>query len=276
MKHILVTGATDGIGLATARALFRAGHHVLVHGRDAGRAESACAVIAESGGAGSATPVWADFADLVQVAALAGQVIAAAPTLNVLINNAGVYVRQRAESVDGIELTLAVNHYAPFALTALLLPLLDAGPGNRVVNVSSMTHADGKLDFSDLDMQRSYTAYAAYARSKLCNILFTKALARRLEQSTAFALHPGVVGTKLLRAGFNMRGASTDDGARTSVYLALDPGVARLNGAYVVDCKPREASRTARDAALAEALWQHSNQRLAGLLPAWRSDFVPV
>lgn len=262
-KTFLVTGATDGIGRATAAALLAHGQRVLVHGRGTARAESAARDLARAAGAGEAVPVWGDFADLGAVVDLAAQVRATVPGLDVLINNAGLYAKERRLSKDGIELTLAVNYYAPWLLTDCLLPLVTATPAARIVIVSSMTHAGASLDFADLDLHHGWDAYGAYARSKLMNLLHARALARRLAGTTVNALHPGVIGTKLLRAGFGMGGGTVEDGARTSLHLALAAEVAGVSGAYFVDCRRREPSAAARDEALAEHLWQHTVERLA-------------
>ena len=163
---------------------------------------------------------------------------------------------------------MAVNHFAPFLLTHRLLPALSSAPAGRIVNVSSMAHQSGRLDPKELTFARDYDGYAAYAASKLANILFTAELAKRLADTTVTAnsLHPGVIGTKLLRAGFGMGGAPVEQGARTSVYLATSPEVADASGRYYVDCRPATPSRSARDEALAARLWQESERLLAAFL----------
>jgi NAD(P)-dependent dehydrogenase (short-subunit alcohol dehydrogenase family) len=159
-------------------------------------------------GGRQALPVWGDFAHLAEVRALATQVGALAPRLDVLVNNAGLYTPRRAAAADGFELTMGVNHFAPFLLTHRLLPLLLRDAGARIVNVSSMTHDGAALAMDDLDLTRGWSAYGAYATSKLANVLFTRALAVRHASVTANALHPGVIGTKLLKSAFAMRGAA--------------------------------------------------------------------
>jgi NAD(P)-dependent dehydrogenase (short-subunit alcohol dehydrogenase family) len=209
--------------------------------------------------------VWADFSHLSEVVLLAAQARERAPALDVLLNNAGVFEHQRRLTGDGLELTMAVNHFAPFLLTHHLLPALSSAPAGRIVNVASMAHQSGRLDPNDLTPARHYDGYAAYAASKLANILFTVELAKRLADTgvTANCLHPGVIATKLLRSGFGMGGASVEQGARTSVYLATSPEVADVSGRYYVDCRPTTPSRTARDEALAARLWQESERLLA-------------
>jgi NAD(P)-dependent dehydrogenase (short-subunit alcohol dehydrogenase family) len=264
MKTILVTGACDGIGFETARALLGLGHTVLVHGRHAKRAQAAVAQLATAGG--SALPVWGDFARLAEVPSLVTQVATLTTHLDVLINNAGLYAQQRSMTVDGFELTMGVNHFAPFLLTHHLLPLLAKATAARIVNVSSMTHDGAAFDLDDLDLVHGWSGYGAYATSKLANVLFTRALAARLVGTTANALHPGVIGTKLLKKAFRMQGAPVADGARTSVYLATAPAVEAISGAYFDNCRESRVDARARDGRLIEALWVASQRRLAGFL----------
>jgi NAD(P)-dependent dehydrogenase (short-subunit alcohol dehydrogenase family) len=264
VKTLLVTGAADGIGFETARALLALGHTVLVHGRHEPRAREACARLQAAGGA--ALPVWGDFARLAEVVTLAQQVVVSVAHLDVLINNAGLYAAKRSLTVDGFELTMGVNHFAPCLLTHHLLPLLTKTAGARVVNVSSMTHNGAELDVKDLDLTHKWSAYGAYATSKLANVLFTRGLAARYPSLSANALHPGVIGTKLLKNAFNMQGAPVADGARTSVYLATSPAVSAISGAYFDNCREQAADRRARDGRLVDALWSATHQRLSAFL----------
>ena len=264
MKTMLVTGASDGIGFETARALLELGHTVLVHGRHAERAREAVDRLKAAGS--RARPVWGDFAVLREVVELAQQVCETSSCLDVLINNAGLYAPQRRLTTDGFELTMAVNYFAPFLLTQHLLPLLESTSGARIVNVSSMTHDGADFDLDDLDLARDWSAYGAYATSKLANVLFTRALATRLRTTTANALHPGVIGTKLLKSAFRMQGAAVAEGARTSVYLATAPEVAQISGAYFDNCRERKLGPVARDETLATGLWAASERRLAAYL----------
>lgn len=261
-KTVLVTGATDGIGRATALALARAGLRVLVHGRSASRAE---AVLRELPGTGHEA-VLGDLASLAAVRRLAADVAAKAPVLDVLLHNAGVFEKTRVLTVDGLERTIAVNHLAPFLLTELLLPNVGAASAGRVITVSSVAHQRATLDVSDIGFEKEpYEAYAAYARSKLANVLFAFELARRLEGTrvgthvgthvTSNALHPGVITTKLLRAGFGMDGASVEEGAKTSVFLATSPEVASVTGTYFAGSRPAKASALANDPRLAADLF---------------------
>jgi NAD(P)-dependent dehydrogenase (short-subunit alcohol dehydrogenase family) len=267
MKTVLVTGATDGIGRETARGLLTQGWHVFVHGRSRSKAERCAAELAQAHGSAEATPVWGDLSRMAEVVALAQQALELAPRLDVLISNAGVFENRRRVTDDGLEMTMAVNHFAPFLLTRRVLPAVIAAQG-RVVVVSSMAHQSGRIDLEDLAFARGYDGYSAYAASKLANILFTRSLAQRLEGTgvTANALHPGVIGTKLLRAGFGMSGASVEQGARTSIYLATSPEVAGVSGTYFVDRRAATPSREARDDRLAEALWLETERQLAVFL----------
>ena len=260
-KIILVTGATDGIGLSTARILGEQGHDVLVHGRSAEKAARAVATLAAAAPRARFTPVAGDLSSKAEIDALAAQVRAARPRLDVLLNNAGIFMDRREVSVDGIELTYMVNHLAPMLLTHALLPhLLDAGGGARVVTVSSIAHTRAPLDWDDLEGARRFDGYTAYALSKLGNVLFTQALARRhpAEQLACFSLHPGVISTKLLRTGFGIGGAAVETGARTSVYCATEQGLEARSGAYFSDSREVPCGPQANDPALKKALYEKS------------------
>lgn len=266
-RTVLVTGATSGIGLETARQLASLGMHVLVHGRSAEKAHAATADVATHG---AATAVWADFARLDDVRSLADQVLDATDTLDVLVNNAGVYMREFALTPDSHETTFQVNHLSPFLLTNLVLPAICDSPAGRVVTLSSVAHFRGAVDFDDLDHRAGYDAYGAYAASKLENVLFAFELARRLqcEAVTSNVAHPGVVATKLLAAGFpTATGVSTAHGAATPVFLSASPEVEGVTGAYFVDRRRAHASPAAQDADVARRLWEVSCA-LLGLDPS--------
>lgn len=269
MKRVLVTGATAGIGRETARQLAKLGWHVYVHGRNAQSAQRAADELSESTQA-RLEPVFADLADMRAVLALAAQIAERCDTLDVLINNAGVFEHERIITGDGFELTMAVNHFAPFLLTQALLPRLRAAPRARIVTVSSMTHQGPKLDANDLEFSHRFDGYTAYSTSKLANILFTAELAKRLADSTVTAncLHPGVIKTKLLHKGWSMGGDSLTRGAKTSVHLATADELDQVSGRYFVDCRPAMPSPDARDGKLAAALWQVSADRLRLFLDA--------
>jgi NAD(P)-dependent dehydrogenase (short-subunit alcohol dehydrogenase family) len=273
----VVTGATSGIGKATAAALAGRGAQVVLVGRDRGRGEAAAAELAAAGGPAPRLEV-ADLASMGQVRTLADR-LGALERIDVLVNNAGLMAGQRRVTVDGFDEVFAVNHLAPFLLTNLLLgKLTAAGPG-RVITVTSGAHAAARLDLDDLQLEHGWQSWRAYANSKLANILFTRELARRLEGSavTANCAHPGLVRTRFGReARLPMRVAvtlarpfmlSARRGARTIVYLATSPEVAGATGGYYVKSQQREPSPGARDDAAARRLWQLSEE-LTGLTPA--------
>ena len=265
-KIVLVTGATDGIGKETALQLARRGARVLVHGRSAERCQQAVDEIRSASGNPQVEYLLADFASLAQVRALAAEVEQRVERLAVLVNNAGVYFKERKLSEDGYEMTFAVNHLAHFLLSNLLLPLLKKSPAGRIVTVSSTMHTVRDLDMDNLQGEKHYSGNGAYALSKLGNILMTHELAERLAGSsiTANCLHPGVIDTKLLRNAFGMSGSSLESGAATSVYLASSPEVAGVSGKYFDNRQQVDAGEQAQDPALQKQFWQISEE-LAGL-----------
>lgn len=260
MPTTFITGSTDGIGLATARALARAGHDVIVHGRNQARVDAAIAEVGARGG------VCFDLASLEEVRAGAADVLARFGPIHILINNAATFSHQRRETVDGHELTFAVNHLAPFLLTELLLPSLIASAPARVINVSSVAHHHGGAALGDVQSKRGYHGQTAYAMSKLCNILHSNALAARHPASavTANSLHPGVIDTKLLKIGFNIPGDRVEVGTRTSVRLATDPALAEVTGRYFSDEREARSLPAAGDRRLQQELWDLS-ARLTGV-----------
>lgn len=259
MKTTLVTGSTDGIGLATALELAERGCAVIVHGRNARRADAAARKIASATGNRNVSAVAGDFGSLDEVRTMAAQILRTGSRLDVLVNNAGIAVRRRGTTRDGYESTFAVNHLAPFLLTNLLLDRLRDSAPARIVNVSSGVHASGRIDFDDLQMERGFDGWQAYCNSKLANALFTCELARRLNapQVTANFLHPGVIDTKLLHVNFG-GGSPVAEGASTPVHLALADEVAAVTGAYFVNRRRTRASSAAGDRRLAAELWRVS------------------
>jgi NAD(P)-dependent dehydrogenase (short-subunit alcohol dehydrogenase family) len=273
----LVTGATQGIGRASAEALAARGERVLVHGRDLARAQAVAAAITQRTGNREVRAVQADFAELAQVRRLAHDLNASLPRLEVLINNAGRLSSTRGLSADGYELTFAVNHLAPFLLTNLLLPKLRTSAPARVIIVASEVHRRAQLDFDDLMNDRVSGLMPAYARSKLANMLFARALTHRLTGSgiTVNALHPGIVASNLfhnapapvrLALGSVLRPfvRSVRYGARTSVYLATAPELLGKSGGYYRNCRLSRPGHAAQNDADAARLWQES-ARLTGL-----------
>jgi NAD(P)-dependent dehydrogenase (short-subunit alcohol dehydrogenase family) len=273
----VVTGATSGIGRAVAVALGRLGAQLVLVARDRDRGEATVTDLVAAGALRPRLEI-ADLASMAQVRALAGR-LGELERIDVLVNNAGVLAARRRVTADGLEEVFAVNHLAPFLLTCLLLDKLTAAAPARVITVTSGAHADARLDLDDLQMEREWDSWRAYAGSKLANILFTRELARGVEGSgvTATCAHPGMVRTRFGReARLPMRAAVTlarplmlspERGASTIVYLATSPEVAGATGGYYVRRRLREPSPAARDDATARRLWQLSAE-LTGLTPA--------
>jgi len=272
----VVTGATSGIGKATAVALAGLGAQVVLVGRDRDRGAATAAEVAAAGASPPRLEI-ADLASMAQVRALAGR-LGALERIDVLVNNAGLMAGRRRVTADGFEEVFAVNHLAPFLLTNLLTSKLTAAAA-RVITVTSDAHAAARLDLDDPQLARGWESWRAYANSKLANILFTRELARRLEGTgvTANCAHPGMVRTRFgrearlpLRAGVTLARPfmlSPRRGADTIVYLATSPEVAAATGGYYAKRQRREPSAAARDDAAAKRLWQLSEE-LTGLTPA--------
>jgi NAD(P)-dependent dehydrogenase (short-subunit alcohol dehydrogenase family) len=271
-KACIVTGASSGIGTATAVGLARLGASLALVGRDGGRLGDVAQRCQEVG-AGDVRTYQADFGELDRVRALADELLDDWPRIDVLVNNAALVLQHREQTVDGYERVFAVNHLAPYLLTRLLLDRLVASAPSRIVNVASDAHTFGTLDPDDYMSTRSYKPMKAYGRSKLANILFTGELARRLEGSgvTANSLHPGFVSTGLARDNklgiLFMKLArpfikSPSDGAETTVFLASEP--VAVSGEYFVDRKVHATKDYAKDPVMAERLWDDS-AHLVGL-----------
>jgi NAD(P)-dependent dehydrogenase (short-subunit alcohol dehydrogenase family) len=260
-RFVLITGATDGIGRAAAKRFAADGWFVLIHGRDEAKLRATQSEIAAQTGSDSVDWVRADFASLADVRALGAYLVDNYDRLDVLINNAGTLQQTRQLSQDGHELTFAVNHLAPFALTAALLPALRATASAqgqaRVLNVAANGHLKAALDFDDLQYTRDYDGVKAYQRSKLANVLFTKRLARQLDGSgvAVHALHPGVITTKVLMAGFGITGADPADAAAAMHQLATSQQLAGQTGRYFDVTRERKGVAATQDQDLQERLW---------------------
>lgn len=259
---VLVTGSTDGIGKETAVRLARMGATVLVHGRTQQRADEALEELRGGDGSGQVSAVVGDLSSMNGVRGLAEGVRAGYDGLDVLINNAGIVAGERTETGDGHELTFAVNHLAPFLLTSLLLDALKGAAPSRVVTVSSELHARARMEFDDPGLTRDWGPRKAYNQSKLANVMFTYELARRLEGTgvTANAMHPGVVGTKLLRQGFGARGSSATPAADALVYLATSPEVEGVTGQYFRKEEETSSSPASLDKEAQRRLWEMSEE----------------
>jgi NAD(P)-dependent dehydrogenase (short-subunit alcohol dehydrogenase family) len=259
-KVILITSSTDGIGKQTALELATMGATVIIHGRNKERAQTALNEIKQLTGSTTLEYSVADLASLQQVRSLAENIKERFSRLDVLINNAGIYLKRREQTEDGFEMTFAVNHLAHFLLTNLLLDLLKKSAPARIITVSSMVHKSAKFDFQNLNAENYFDPYGAYALSKLANVLFSNELAEQLIDAgvSSNSLHPGVIGTKLLRTAFNMTGASVKEGAATSIYLAVSPDIGSISGKYFVDKRETPAAPITNDADIRKRFWEAS------------------
>jgi len=281
-KICLITGATSGIGKATAQALAQMGATVVIVGRNASRTAQLVEEMRLASGNKNVDSLLADLSSQAEVRRLASEFKSKYSHLHVLLNNAGAVFLQRQLSVDGIEMTFALNHLAYFLLTNLLLDTIKASAPARIINVASDAHASGRIEFDNLQGERGFSP-RAYGNSKLANILFTLELARRLEGTgvTVNALHPGFVATgfaknngrviaALISIVAPLVGRSPAKGAETSVYLASSPNVEGMTGKYFYDSHVIPAAPQAGDMAVARKLWDVSAEmvHLADGLPA--------
>jgi len=267
-KICLVTGANSGIGKHTALGLARAGARVVMVCRSAERGAQAQADVIAGSGNDKVELMVADLSSQADIGNLATAYGQRHDRLDILVNNAGVYLNRRYESVDGLEMTFALNHMGYFTLTNLLLPILNQSGPARIVNVSSDAHRMARLNFDDLQNKRSYRGFAVYAQSKLANILFTYELARRLNGQTVTvnAVHPGMVSTNfgvsngglsgfLFKKIVGLFGLTAAEGASTPLHVALSPGVEGITGGYFVRKQQVKPSRASFDGATAGRLW---------------------
>lgn len=273
-KVVVVTGATSGIGEVAARRLADRGARLVLVARDKARGDAALARICAGDTDKAHSIHYADLSRISEMKRLAAQIAAAEPRIDVLINNAGALFGSRQMTVDNLERTFAVNHLAYFVLTMGLRERLIAGSPARIVNTASDAHRGCKLDFDDLQSTRGYSGFKVYGRTKLCNILFTRELARRWRGQgvTANCLHPGFVATRFGdgSGGFLSRAVraakifaiTPEEGAETIVYLASSAEVANVSGEYFYKCRQATPTQEARDDSAAERLWIES-ERLA-------------
>ncbi len=268
-KTVVITGASDGIGRSTATGLVRMGAKVLIVGRNETKTRQVAEAMEKARAGASVHPFIADLSQMDEVRRVSEEILSAHPVIDVLVNNVGGIFMDRRLSADGLEMTFALNHLSHYLLTHLFLDSLMAAPEGRIVNVSSGAHRGVSLDFDDLQMEGKFEGWKAYQRSKLCNLYFTFALARRMRETgvTVNALHPGFVASKIgnnnegkmfsMALGFAKRIAAVSPatGARTSIYLASSPEVHGVTGDYFEKCQVAKASATARQADAAERLW---------------------
>jgi retinol dehydrogenase-12 len=260
-KVCLVTGATDGIGKVTVRALAQAGATVIGVGRNPAKIDAVRKEIGKT--RGSIDFLTADLSSLAQIRALAGEFRRSYDRLDVLINNAGALFQTYHETVDGIEMTFALNHLSYFLLTNLLLDLLKVSAPSRIINVASNAHEGNTIHFGDLGIKRNYSGgWTAYGQSKLANILFTYELARRLEGTgvTVNTVHPGWVNSNFqVAAGLSQRGPLTnEEGADTQIWLATAPELEGVTGKYFIRRREARSSDASHNAADAKRLWDVS------------------
>ena len=277
MMTAVVTGANTGIGREIARGLARQGTRVILACRDDAKGEAARAFITADIGKTPVELVHLDLASLDSVRQCAAEIKKRVDRLDVLVNNAGVSVGSRRRTPDGIEWDLGVNHVGPFLFTNLLLDLLKRSAPSRIVTVASAMHRRAKLDFDDFQAARGWTMVRAYSVSKLHNVLFTYELARKLAGTgvTVNCMNPGLVRSELYRSFTNqplifrmllkLIGRTPEKGAETAVFLALEPSLVEITGAYYDNLKPVRSSKITYDDSVARKSWEVT-ERLAGLL----------
>ena len=273
-KVVVITGATSGIGEVAAARLAQQGARIVFVARDPGRAEATLARLRSAGPGAEHRAHLADLSLMADTRRVAAEIAAAEPRIDVLVNNAGAVFDKRIQTSEGLELTFALNHMAYFVLTEGLKARLIGSAPARILSTASTAHQGARLDFDDLQSTKSFSAIGVYGRSKLCNILFTRELARRLAGTgvTANCLHPGVVATRFGENAGGLLGfvmplvkrlsISPEQGAETIVYLASSPEVEGVSGLYFAKCAPKAPSAAAQDDAAAARLWEIS-ERLA-------------
>ncbi len=272
-KICLVTGANSGIGLVTAQGLADRGATVVMVCRDRKRGEAALTEIKARSGSSAIDLMLCDLASQKSIREFAEEFKRTHDRLDVLVNNAGVYSRNRTLVEGNLETTFAVNHLAYFLLTNLLLDVIERSATARIINVSSAAHTYGRIDFDDLQGEKNYSGWRAYANSKLANILFTYELARRLSSTrvTANCLHPGAVATNIFRALpkfveaiIKLMTLSPEKGAETSIHLAASPSASGVTGKYFIKKTETRSSPESYNEDTARKLWAVSAQ-LTGL-----------
>ena len=266
-KRILITGSTDGIGKETARRLAGKNHEIIIHGRHANRVQNTVEALKQDTGNDYITGETADFAKLKEVKRMSLKLKDKYDSLEVLLNNAGIINPDFETTVDGFEKSFQVNYLAPFVLTNNLLPLMKSVGEGRIVNVSSMIHASN-IDLNDLELRNNYSGSAAYAATKLYNILFTFKLARLLRGGNIACncFHPGVINTKLLRSNFGNIGGPISEGADNAVFLAVSPEAANKSGKYFRDSHVASPAQVAEDRQIQDKLWNMTMEMVSNYI----------
>lgn len=275
-KTVVITGATSGIGLVAAEELAKKGARLVLVGRDKARGEHVLAKLRELAPGINHSVHYADLSRLQEMKRVAAEIAAAEPRIDVFINNAGALFNSRQITEDGLELTFALNHMSYFVMAHGLRERLVSSAPARVINTASDAHKGNQLDFNDLQSSGSYRGMKVYGRSKLCNILFTRELARRWAGThvTVNTLHPGFVSTRfgdqsgglfsyVVRAA-KLFAISPEKGAETIVYLASSDAVTRVSGQYFYKCRVATPTKEAQDDAAAQRLWEET-AKLAGI-----------
>ncbi len=266
-KYVLITGSTDGIGKQSAIDLAKKGYYVLVHGRSDESVRQALEEIGSASGRDDLDGFSSNFESLRQVYEMAQNIKQQYDHLDILINNAGIFQKEREMTGDGYEKTFQVNYLAHYLLTRLLLGLLEKSESARVVNVSSMVHATA-IDFDNLQGEQDFMGSKAYGISKLCNVLFSYKLARETEAShiTSNCLHPGVISTKLLKQHYGDIGSAVEEGTENVVYVATSEDIEGVSGKYFVNQMPQSSATVSYEPHVQDKLWDVSEQMVARYL----------
>lgn len=275
MKTVVVTGTTSGIGYETARGVVRRGDHLIAINRSPSKWEQCCVRLKQEFPHAKISSFIADLASIQQIRRVCTEVIEKYPIIDILINNAGIYLAQKEMSEDGWEKTFAVNHMAYVAICEGFMDAVQKSEEGRIVQVASRAHWYAKIDVATMHDPVKYQGQRVYGTSKLCNILHTRALAKRHPSITVNCLHPGVVQTGFARDQGGLMGwgfrimkhffISAQQGAETSLFLAYDASVRGKTGRYYASCRLQSPSKEAQSLALEEAVWERSIALLRGV-----------
>ncbi len=265
-KTILITGATDGIGKATAELLSASGHKIIIHARSDEKGERVVSEIQQKTGNTTVNYIAADFSKLSDIQKMVDKLFLNTKKIDILINNAGVYREEKNILPNGIEESFMINYLAHFYLTTKLLPLLKKSLHSRIINVSSMIHG-GNIDFDNLQGEKDFSGSSTYSLSKLCNILFTYKLADELKDSqiTVNAVHPGVINTKLLNAGWGAMGENAKYAAKRLSYLAVNEELQNVTGKYFINNLQTRSTAISYNKDIQNKLWVISNNLIERL-----------